>query len=318
MTTNQPSGNSYLVFDITNLLYRTFFANKNEDEVTNAGLAHHAALTTLNKYFREFKPTKTVMTFDRSSWRKAYTKSDLCLSGKLYKGNRRQKMTPKEAEKFQHFLDHINHFEEIMNERTAVVCLAADLLEADDLVAGFVQKYGDDNQITIVSADQDMIQLLYNENIDLIDPASGKSRRPKFEEEYGGDIEYFMFEKCLRGDAGDNVMSAFPRVRKTRIKKAYTDSYERANLMHETWNEGIVGEDSFKEYVVKELYEENQLLMDLRHQPDAVRDIIDETIETEMEDPGKYSHFHFLKFLGEYELRKITESIDNFVPMLSR
>jgi 5'-3' exonuclease len=221
-------------------------------------------------------------------------------------------MTPKEAEKFERFLDHIHHFEEIMRERTAVCCLAADMCEADDLVAGFVQKYGDDNKITIVSADQDFIQLLYNDNIDLIDPATGKSRRPLLIDDYYGDIEYFMFQKCLRGDAGDNVMSAFPRVRKTRIKKAYDNPYERANLLHEKWS------DAENEYVVKELFEENQLLMDLRHQPDGVRDIITSTIESEMADPGRYSHFHFLKFLGEYELRKITESIDNFVPMLSR
>lgn len=304
--------NSYLVFDITNLLYRTFFANKQEDEQTNAGLAHHSALTTLNKYFREFKPSKTIMTFDRPSWRKEYTASDLCLSGRPYKGNRRQKMTPKEAEKFQRFLDHLNHFEEIMRDRTAVCCLAANMCEADDLVAGFVQEYGDDNKITIVSADQDFIQLLYNDNIDLIDPASGKSRRKTLEDDFYNDIEYFMFQKCLRGDSGDNVMSAFPRVRKTRIKKAYDDSYERANLMHETWS------DAEQTYVVRDLFEENQLLMDLRHQPEGVREIISSTIEREMEDPGRYSHFHFLKFLGEYELKKITESIDNFVPMLSR
>ena len=82
--------------------------------------------------------------------------------------------------------------------------------------------------------------------------------------------------------------------------------------MHETWS------NAEREFVVRDLYEENQLLMDLRQQPDGVREIITDTIKREMEDPGKYSHFHFLKFLGKYELRKITESIDNFVPMLSR
>ncbi len=309
---DKPTGNSYLVFDISNLLFRTFFANKNEAEEVGAGMAHHAALTTLNMYFKKFKPSKTIMTFDRPSWRKEYTKSELCLSGRPYKGNRRQKMTPKEAEKFQRFMDHVHHFEEIMRDRTAVCCLAADLCEADDMVAGFVQEYAEDNRITIVSADQDFIQLLYNDNVELIDPASGKSRRQLFADDFDSDVEYFMFQKCLRGDSGDNVMSAFPRVRKTRIMKAYTDPYERANLMHETWS------DAEKEYVVKDLFEENQLLMDLRYQPEGVRAIVSDTIKKEMEDPGKYSHFHFLKFLGQYELRKITESIDNFVPMLSR
>ncbi len=309
----------YLVFDITNMLFRTFFANKREDESTSAGLAHHAALTTLNKYFRDHKPTKVVMTFDRPSWRKFYTKDEeLCISGKVYKGHRRKNMTPREREKFVKFLDHIREFEEIMRSHTSIVCLRANLLEADDLVGGFVDKYGNESKITIISSDKDFIQLLRNINIDLIDPASGKSRRTELIEKYGDDVDYFMFEKCLRGDAGDNVMSALPRIRKTRILKAFRDPYERANLMHETWSVGVPGSDDFREFVVKDLFEENKMLMDLTAQPEPVRDIIDATIEEAMENPGKYSHFHFLRFLGEYELERITKSIDNFVKMLSR
>lgn len=311
--------NHYLIFDISNLLHRTFFANKREDEETIAGLAHHSALTTLNKYFREYKPSKVVMTFDRSSWRKAYTKDpELCLSGKVYKGHRRQSMTPADAERYQKFLDHLNIFEELMRKQTSVICLGANLLEADDLVGGFVDMFGEDNKITIISTDQDFIQLLRNDNINLVDPATGKSRWSILNDEYDGDVEYFIFHKCLRGDAGDNVMSALPRIRTTRIKKAYTDAYERANLFHESWSTGIPGTDDYKEYVVRDLFEENKLLMDLTAQPEPIRELIEKTIIEQMEDPGTYSHFHFLKFLGKYELKKISESIDNFVPMLSR
>lgn len=301
------------------MLYRTFFANKREDETTSAGLAHHAALTTLNKYFREHKPTKVIMTFDRSSWRKAYTKDEeLCISGKIYKGHRRQNMSPREREKFIKFINHIREFEEIMRDHTSIVCLGANLLEADDLVGGFVDKYGNEAKITIISSDKDFIQLLRNINIDLIDPTSGKSRRSELIEKYGDDVGYFLFEKCFRGDAGDNVMSALPRVRKNRILKAYRDPYEKANLMHETWSVGLPGTDEFREFVVKDLFEENKMLMDLTAQPEAVRDLIDQTIKEAMDDPGTYSHFHFLKFLGEYELKRISQSIDNFVKMLSR
>lgn len=308
----------YLVFDISNLLYRTFFANKREDVMTNAGLAHHSALQTLNMYFRKYNPTKTVMAFDRSSWRKAYTKSDLCISGRPYKGNRRQKMTPSESARYEKFIEHLNHFEEIMRDRTAVACLAGDLLEADDLVAGFVDLYAEDNEVIIISSDQDLIQLLRSDNVSLIDPATGNDRREILDDEYDGDVNYFLFHKCLRGDTGDNVMSALPRIRKTRIRKAYTDPYEQANLMAETWSMGVPDSVGYRKYRVKDLYEENKLLMDLSAQPEEIQDLITESITTTMADPGRYSHFHFLKFLGEYELKKISESIDNFVPMLSR
>lgn len=311
--------NKILVFDISNMLYRTFFVNKLKHSVEeSAGLAHHAALITLNKYFRTFKPHRVVMAFDRSSWRKVYTSDEeLCISSKPYKGNRRQNMTPAEKEMFAKFTKHLEDFEDMMSRKTSVVCLAADGLEADDLMAGVVEMFPDD-EVILVSADKDLVQLLRNPNVKLIDPATGDDRRVMLNEDFGGDVDYFMFEKCIRGDAGDNVQSAFPGVRKTRIQKAYKDAFEKVNLMNETWSIGEPGTDEYKEYVVKELFAENELLMDLTAQPDIIKDKIKQTIEQAFDDPGSYSHFHFLKFLGKYELKKIAEQVDNFVPMLSR
>ena len=309
---------TFLVFDVSNMLYRTFFANKLKHSVEeSAGLAHHSALITLNKYFRNFKPHKVMMAFDRTSWRKAYTADELCISGKPYKGNRRQNMTPAEKEMFIKFLNHLSDFEDMMTKQTSVMCLACKGLEADDLIAGVVEMFPD-VEVVIVSADKDLMQLLRNDKVKLIDPASGKDRRELLNSDYNGDVDYFMFEKCIRGDAGDNVQSAFPGVRKTRIKKAYGDAFEKVNLMNETWSMGEPGTDEFKEHIVKELFAENQLLMDLGEQPDIIKDRIKLTINEAFENPGVYSHFHFLKFLGKYELKKITEQVDNFVRMLSR
>lgn len=307
-----------LVFDISNMLYRTFFANKkNHTAEESAGLAQHSALITLNKYFRLYKPHKVVMAYDRSSWRKAYTLDELCISKKPYKGNRRQNMTPAEKEMFARFTKHLNEFEEMMTKQTSVICLAGDGLEADDLVAGVCDIFEDD-EVIIISADKDLMQLLRGPNVRLIDPATGKDRRQMLNADFDGDVDYFMFEKCIRGDAGDNVQSAFPGVRKTRIKKAYVDAFEKVNLMNETWSIGEPGTDEYVEHRVKDLFMENQLLMDLNEQPGIIRDKMKLIIETTLDDPGTYSHFHFLKFLGKYELKKIAEQIDNFVPMLSR
>jgi 5'-3' exonuclease len=302
----------YIVFDISNILYRTFFANKDVDADTSAGLAHHSALMTLQKYFREHKPHKVIMAFDRASWRKKYTADEnVCISRKPYKGNRRQGMTPSERQRYDRFLEHLNSFEELMRIHTSVVCLYEEGLEADDLIAGFVQQYSTD-EIIIISADKDLVQLLRHPNVGLIDPSTGKDRRHD-EKVWNKDAEYFIFEKCIRGDAGDNVQSAFPRVRSTRIKKAYDDAFELVNLMNERWTH-IDG----REFLVKDLYEENKLLMDLELQPECVRNKINETIEREMTNPGKFSYFHVMKFLGKYQLKKIAESIDQFAGMLSR
>lgn len=302
----------YLVFDMSNLLYRTFFAHHTEDDITIAGLASHSALTTLNKYFREQKPQKVVAAFDRTSWRKAYTAGEECISKKPYKGNRRQSMTPAQKIKYEQFCAHLNEFETLITENTSIISLAGATLEADDLMGGFVQvvTLDDANEVVIISGDKDMIQLLRYPNVRVIDPATGKDRSL---EDWNGDADYFMFMKCIRGDAGDNVQSALPKVRETRIEKAYKDPYERANLMNESWK-GVDG----REFVVKDLYKENQLLMDLAAQPDDIQSLIVKTVVKAMKSPGKFSYFHFMKFLGKYELKKVAEQADNFVPLLSR
>ena|SRR5271157_1779792 len=302
----------YLVFDMSNLLYRTFFAHDTEDDVTIAGLASHSALVTLNKYYREQKPHKVVAVFDRDSWRKEYTASEECISKKPYKGNRRQGMTPKQKIKYEQFCAHVNDFEKLIAENTTIITLAGAKLEADDLIAGFiqVQTLDPDNEIVVISQDKDMIQLLRFENVRVVDPASGKDRSL---EDWNNDADYFMFLKCIRGDAGDNVQSALPKVRETRVLKAYTDPFEKANLMNETWK----GADG-REFVVKNLYKENQLLMDLSMQPDDIQKLIVQTVLQGIKNPGKFSYFHFMKFLGKYELKKVAEQADNFVPLLSR
>lgn len=299
-----------LTFDASNMLYKTFFANKQHDEQTSAGLAHHTALKTLNKYFKEHQPHAVVLAFDRQNWRKAYTKDEqLCVSGKPYKGNRRQKMTPSEQEKFERFLEHISDFEQIMRENTSVVCLSDDGLEADDLIAGVTQLLPDSEHI-VLSADKDLIQLLRNDNVSLIDPSNNKQRTL---DEWEGDPEFFMFEKCIRGDRGDNVQNAFPRVRKTKIVKAYNDPYEFTNMMQSEWtdHEGTT-------FRVGDLYEENKMLMDLQYQPQCIRNKIFDEIEREFADPGTFSYFHFLKFCGDFELKEISKHVEHFIPMLSR
>lgn len=298
-----------LMFDGSNILYKTFYANANEDAVTTAGMAHHAGLTTLNKYYKLYKPDTTIVAFDRSNWRKAYTKTDACVSKKPYKGNRRLTMTPKQQEKYAAFCEHIAEFEDLLRKQTGIVTLARDGLEADDLMAGVAQLFHETHDIIIISADKDLMQLLRYPSVVLIDPATGK---PRTLVDHEMDADLFMFVKCIRGDAGDNVQSAFPRVRMTRIKEAYTDPYQRANLMEETWTD-----ETGRELKVKDLFAENELLMDLSKQPQEIRDSIEDGVLEGFENKGTFNHFHFLRFCGKFGLVNISNSLENFVKMLT-
>lgn len=300
---------STMIFDMSGILYRTFYANQNEDELTSAGMAHHIGLTSVNKFFKENLPVdRIVMVFDRPSWRKKYTASPKCVSKRPYKGNRRQNMTEKQQAKFAAFKEHVLEFETMIREHTSITVLSSPLLEADDLIAGYVRMHPDD-QLIVMSADKDMLQLLDHPNIKLIDPFTSK---PRNLDDCDGDVEYFLFKKCFRGDAGDNVMSAYPRLRETEIRKAYEDAYHLANLLNHEWS------DAERTYKVKDLYAENRLLMDLRCQPSSIQELIQEVIDEELNRKRAFSMFHFLKFTGKYQLKKIAENIQNYIQMLSK
>ena len=295
-----------LAFDASNVLYRTFYAGwkMTDDKHTMSSMAIHSTLLTLNKYFNKYQPNKVICAFDRPNWRKDYTASELCLSGKLYKGNRRQSMTPTEQMCYQEYTQHIERFEQILTEYSSIVVMSRNMLEADDILAGVAQHYNDD-RVIVVSADRDLTQLLRFKNTKLIDPATGNPL-------LCDDVDWYLFLKCVRGDRGDNVASAYPRVKETRIRKAFEDEFERLNLMNELWT----NEDK-KEFRVGDLFEENALLMDLYGQPDIVKSMIKKTIVESEQNVGKYSHFHFLKFCNKHDLVKIRDNAGDFVKMLS-
>jgi 5'-3' exonuclease len=300
----------YLVFDISNLLYRSFFVQRQEDDETLAGLATHTALVMLNKYYKAHKPDKVVMAFDRKSWRKEYTASEECLSKKPYKGNRRQDMTESQKLKYERFIAHMREFEALISEQTTIMTLVQERLEADDVIAGFCQFVADeDNEIVIISTDSDLLQLLRYTNVRIVSPANDKEQ---FLSDYDQDPLFYLFTKCLRGDPTDNVQSAYPRVSSKRIRAAYDDPFEQVKLMNETWT----NQDKV-EFRVKDLYAENQKLIDLSMQPEDIRDLIDLSIAKSLTQKKQFSMFFILKFLGKYKLNKIKESLDQYIPMLS-
>lgn len=301
----------YLIFDVNNILYRTFYSkNQGEDVDTSTAFALHKALMSVKKFNDQIKPDKIVMAFDRPSWRKDYTKSDKCISKKIYKANRRKNMSPKDEEMFRKFIDHVKEFELAIKENTSVICLVQEGLEADDLIAGFVERYHTDNELYVISSDNDYVQLLKYDNVILIDPFTGKK---KDLEKWDGDADLFLFEKCIRGDAGDNIQSAFPRVRRTKILNAYNDAYAYTNMMNETW----INQDN-EEMRVGDLFKENQLLIDLTKQPEEFKKLINETIDKEMSKEKSFDYFNFMKFLGKHKLNKITDNIGDFSEMFNK
>lgn len=298
-----------LIVDVPNLFFRVASAQNSKysiGEGDKADLALHSCLITMNKWFKQQNPDRIAVVFEGcKNWRKQYTKSLECVSKIPYKGNR-----VKDPE-MEHLFKVLDDFKKLAIEHTSIHVLQRDELEGDDLISGYAQYFCEEDEVTILSGDKDFKQLLKHKNVKLLNPDDGKYREEP-------DPIFFIFEKCIRGDSGDNVWSAFPNVRKTRLEKAFKDSFEWNNLMNEEKERYNPILDENVVYRVGDLYEENKILMDLECQPEYIKQFIKETIEEKTNTAGKFSNFAFMKFLGQHNLNKLSERPEQFYDLFTR
>lgn len=322
----------YLVVDLANTYFRArHAAHRGTDPWTRVGFAIHVCLAAINKCWRDQRADHVVICLEGRSWRKDFYRP--------YKANRaeaRAALTEAELEEDQMFWDALDDLKTFLMERTNCTVLRHAELEADDLIAGWVQAHPGDHH-TIVSSDTDYIQLLavnvnqYNGITDELWTIEGildrrgnpvvdrKTRQPRAVP----NPKWVLFEKCMRGDSSDNVFSAYPGVRtkgsrnRVGLQEAYADmstqGYNWNNLMLQRWtdHEGV-------EHRVLDDYRRNVTLVDLSAQPPEIRAKIHDTVQA-MAVPKNNQQVGvwFLKFCGRYELNRIAESAQQYSELLS-
>ena len=322
----------YIVVDLANTFFRARHSvNRQSDISERCGFAIHTTLASIQKVCRDQNADHTVLCLEGRSWRKDYYKP--------YKANRseaRAAMSVRDAEEDRAFWDTYDQLTEFFKNKTNCTVLQHSRLEADDLIAGWVQTRPDDQHV-IVSTDSDYIQLLsanvsiYNGvNKELItvggvfnDRGRAVVDKKTTVAKVAPEPEWALFEKCMRGDSSDNVFSAFPGVRVKSSKKsvgleeAFRDRHARGyawnNLMLQRW----VDHDGVEHRVLDD-YQRNRTLVDLSAQPQEIRDIIVETIESAQAKSVPMIGTEFLRFCGRHELVKLSEQSSYYVDILTR
>ena len=209
-------------------------------------------------------------------------------------------------------------------------------LEADDLIAGWVQAHPNDNHV-IISTDGDFAQLIapnvkqYNGVSNTIITHEGyfddKKREPVIDKKTkepkpAPEPAFMLFEKCMRGDTSDNVFSAYPGVRKKGTKnkvgllEAFADKdtkgYNWNNMMLQRWtdHEGV-------EHRVLDDYNRNVVLCDLTAQPTEIREIINSTIE-ENAKPKTVQQvgMRLMKFCAKWDMQRIADQAQSYATPL--
>jgi 5'-3' exonuclease len=321
----------YLIVDTANTFFRArHSAHRQSDTWDKLGFAIHVTLGSVNKAWRDQKADHVVWCLEGRSWRKDFYEP--------YKKNRavaRAALTETEAEEDKLFWETFDELKTFLQDKTNCTVLRHENLEADDLVAGWIQSHPNDEHV-IVSSDTDFYQLLapnvkqYNGIADELHTLEGifdKKGKPVIDKKTKEakripDPKWILFEKCMRGDTSDNVFSAYPGVRTkgSKNKVGLTEAFEDMNKKGFAWNNLMLQrwvDHNDVEHRVLDDYERNRILVDLTAQPDDIKEKIISTIKANsIAKNVPQVGTKFLKFCGKFELSRIGDQAHNYVELL--
>ena len=317
----------YVLIDTANMFFRArHTAFRASDPWEKVGVALHTTLMSANKVVKRFEADHVVFALEGRSWRKDHYKP--------YKANRtvaRAALTEAETEEDKMFWEAFDSLTKYLSERTNCSVVRCATAEGDDIIARWIALHPQDEHI-VISSDTDFVQLVaanvkqYNGITDELITTEGiydakgrpvvdkKTKEPK----QIPDPAWLLFEKCMRGDTSDNVFSAFPGVRtkgtknKVGLQEAFADRNQRGyfwnNLMLQRWTD-----HNGEEHRVLDDYERNRQLIDLTHQPQAVKDTVDLAIIEQIshKDIGQVG-VRFMQFCGKYDLVRCSENAEGF------
>jgi 5'-3' exonuclease len=323
---------NYALIDTANTFFRArHIASRNTDTWAKIGMALHLTLASVNQVVRNHKIDHVVFCLEGRSWRKDVYEP--------YKKNRvvdAMSVTEAEKEENEMFWQTYDAFTTYLKEKTNVSVLRHENAEADDLIARFIHLHPNDTHY-IISTDSDYVQLIApnvlqyngvtNELITLNGyfkdsgkPVLDKEKKPKLLE---GSPEYLLFKKIVRGDAGDNVFTAYPGVREkgSKNKVGIMEAFEDRDKQGFNWNTFMLQrwvDHNGIEHRVRDCYERNKMLIDLTAQPDDIKQKVDQRIrESVRVKTTPQVGVHFMKFCGKYELEKISQNAESYAKWLN-
>lgn len=322
---------TYILVDTANTFFRARHVVRG-DLNDKIGMSIHTVLSSVRKAWRDFKGDHVIFCLEGRSWRKDYY-----APYKRQRAEARAAHSPREAEEERVFWETFDQFKDFVLNKTNTSVLHNPQLEADDLIAGWIQSHPKDNHV-IISTDGDFAQLIapnvrqYNGIMGITTTHEGyfdEKNKPVIDKKTKAvkpapEPEWLLFEKCMRGDTSDNIFSAYPGVRekgtknKVGLREAFADRSNRGynwnNMMLQRWtdHEGT-------EHRVVDDYQRNVQLCDLTAQPTEIKQLIQETINQEIQKGKNIPQvgIRLLKFCAAFDLQKISEQIESYAEPLN-
>lgn len=280
------------IIDLTNILYVTHFSVLKKYKDFSPEFLFLGVLNSINFFNLKYKLDSVLIACDgqSSSWRKDIFPQ--------YKGNRKKET----IDYYDEMNEVLGKMIDFLSEHSSLPTVIIDKAEADDVIAVMTHRYKPNNKVFIYSSDKDFIQLL-DDDVVLYSPTQQVERKPE------ESIEFDLFLKCIRGDSGDNIPSAYPKVRKTKLMEAHNDSFMMSNLMETVLDDGKK---------VSEKYELNRQLIDFKHIPANIIKDIDMFIDNVVGSKTASGEFKLLKFLRNNELKGLSSHLGKFKGLLKK
>ena len=315
---------TYILVDTANTFFRARHVVRGDID-TKVGMALHITLNSVKKAWTDFNADHVVFCLEGRSWRKDYYEP--------YKRNRqvaRDALTVREQEEDTAFWEIFDEFKNFVSEKTNCTVMRHPQLEADDLIAGWVQAHPNDNHV-IISTDGDFAQLIsprvrqYNGVANMTithegyfdDKGKPVVDKKTKEAKPAPDPAFMLFEKCMRGDTSDNVFSAYPGVRtkgtknKVGLTEAFADKNNKGfswnNMMLQRWtdHEGV-------EHRVLDDYQRNVVLCDLTAQPEHIKEELRKTIGNVKTKEVSQVGMKLMKFCAKWDMQRIADQAAQF------
>jgi len=321
---------TYILVDTANTFFRARHVIRGDLD-TKVGMALHITLAGVKKAWQDFDADHVVFCLEGRSWRKDFYEP--------YKRNRqvaRDALTEAQAEEDTVFWEIFDEFKDFIGTKTNCTMMQHKQLEADDLIAGWVQSHPNDKHV-IISTDGDFAQLIapnvtqYNGVSNTIITHEGyfddKKRQPVIDKKTklpkpAPNPAFMLFEKCMRGDKSDNVFSAYPgvRVKGTKNKVGLTEAFEDKDTKGFNWNNMMLQrwvDHNGQEHRVLDDYNRNVVLCDLTAQPADIREIINNTIaENSVAKEVPQVGAKLMKFCAKWDMQRIADQAAHFAEPL--
>ena len=282
-----------IIIDYNGIAMGNIIVNQKRMDM-NEDTIRHMILNSIRMHVKNHKDQygQVVIACDGGSWRRDVFPQ--------YKWARRNNRTESSLD-FDLIFKCLNMVREEISQNMPYKVVHIPNVEADDIIGTLVeqtQEFGQHEDIMIISADKDFIQLQKYGNVRQYSPMTKKFIKDDNPHSY-------LFEHILKGDSSDGIPNVLSG------DNTFVESIRQSPMTKKKIQDYVENAENLESYMSSEIYrnyKRNQLLVDLAYVPAEIKKSIIDTSEA-----VKVPHrMKILNYLIKNRCKLLIECIEDF------